>query len=133
VRGAVAFERVTFRYGPSLPDVLQEVSLTIGAGEVVALVGPSGAGKTTIASLVPRFWDVTDGRVTLDGHDVRTLSFAAVSPVLFQRLGGGGSLVEQAEAVAQEAPTGPVFVGLKGGLAVLIDALIDDLERTGRP
>ena len=76
VRGAVAFERVTFRYGPSLPDVLQEVSLTIGAGEVVALVGPSGAGKTTIASLVPRFWDVTDGRVTLDGHDVRTLSFA---------------------------------------------------------
>lgn len=60
VRGAVAFEHVTFRYGPTLPDVLEDVSLTIGAGEVVALVGPSGAGKTTIASLLPRFWDVTD-------------------------------------------------------------------------
>ncbi len=76
VRGAVAFAHVTFRYGPTLPDVLQDVSLTIGAGEVVALVGPSGAGKTTIASLLPRFWDVTDGRVTLDGQDVRNLSFA---------------------------------------------------------
>jgi subfamily B ATP-binding cassette protein MsbA len=76
VRGTVAFEHVTFRYGPSLPDVLRDVSLTIAAGEVVALVGPSGAGKTTIASLLPRFWDVTGGVVTLDGHDVRTLSFA---------------------------------------------------------
>jgi protoporphyrinogen/coproporphyrinogen III oxidase len=59
----------------------------------------------------------------------RTLSFAAVSPGLFQRLGGGGSLVEQARAVAEEAPAGPVFAGLKGGVAVLIDALVDDLER----
>ncbi len=76
VRGAVAFERVTFRYAPELPDVLRDVSLTIAPGEVVALVGPSGAGKTTIASLLPRFWDVTSGRITLDGHDVRHLSFA---------------------------------------------------------
>jgi subfamily B ATP-binding cassette protein MsbA len=56
--------------------VLRDVSLTIAAGEVVALVGPSGAGKTTIASLIPRFWDVTGGVVTLDGNDIRTLSFA---------------------------------------------------------
>ena len=74
VRGAVAFERVTFRYSPELPDVLHEVSLTIAPGEVVALVGPSGSGKTTIASLLPRFWDVTAGRVTLDGHDVRGIA-----------------------------------------------------------
>jgi oxygen-dependent protoporphyrinogen oxidase len=59
----------------------------------------------------------------------RTLSFAAVAPALFQRLGGGGLLVEQAQAVAVEAPAGPVFAGLKGGLAVLVDALVDDLER----
>jgi subfamily B ATP-binding cassette protein MsbA len=45
---------------------------------VVALVGPSGAGKTTVASLIPRFWDVTGGRILLDGHDVRTLSFATL-------------------------------------------------------
>jgi ATP-binding cassette, subfamily B, bacterial MsbA len=75
VRGAVAFERVGFRYGPELPDVLREVSMAIAPGEVVALVGPSGAGKTTVASLLPRFWDVGSGRITLDGHDVRTLSF----------------------------------------------------------
>jgi ABC-type multidrug transport system fused ATPase/permease subunit len=75
VRGAATFERVTFRYGPTLPDVLHDVSLSIAPGEVVALVGPSGAGKTTIASLLPRFWDVNSGRVTFDGHDVRALAF----------------------------------------------------------
>jgi ATP-binding cassette, subfamily B, bacterial MsbA len=74
--GEVRLEHVSFRYAPELPDALHDVSLTIASGEVVALVGPSGAGKTTIASLVPRFWDVTGGRITLDGHDVRTLSFA---------------------------------------------------------
>jgi subfamily B ATP-binding cassette protein MsbA len=76
VRGEVRVERVSFRYAPELPEVLQEVSLHIAPGEVVALVGPSGSGKTTLASLLPRFWDVTDGRITLDGHDVRTLAFA---------------------------------------------------------
>jgi ATP-binding cassette, subfamily B, bacterial MsbA len=76
VRGALAFEAVSFRYGPNLPDVLHEVSLTVAPGETVALVGASGAGKSTMASLLPRFWDVTGGRVTLDGHDVRTLALA---------------------------------------------------------
>jgi subfamily B ATP-binding cassette protein MsbA len=76
VRGVVALESVSFRYAPELPDVLRDVELRIGAGEVVALVGPSGAGKTTVASLLPRFWDTTAGRVTLDGADIRDLSFA---------------------------------------------------------
>jgi len=75
-RGAIAFEHVGFKYGEDLPEVLGDVSLSIAPGEVVALVGPSGAGKTTIASLLPRFWDVTTGSVSLDGRDVRTLSFA---------------------------------------------------------
>lgn len=75
-RGAIAFDHVGFRYGDDLPEVLRDVSLAIAPGEVVALVGPSGAGKTTIASLLPRFWDVTAGTVSLDGRDVRTLSFA---------------------------------------------------------
>ena len=74
VRGAVAFHGVTFRYADDLPDVLHEVSFAMAPGEVLALVGPSGAGKTTIAALLPRFWDVTAGRVTLDGHDVRALT-----------------------------------------------------------
>jgi ATP-binding cassette, subfamily B, bacterial MsbA len=76
VRGAVALEQVRFRYAPELHDVLTDVSFSIAPGEVVALVGPSGAGKTTVASLIPRFWDVTEGRITLDGVDVRELSFA---------------------------------------------------------
>ena len=74
VRGEVTLEDVTFTYGQSLPAVLTDVSLSIAPGEVVALVGPSGAGKTTIAALIPRFWDVTGGRILVDGHDVRTLS-----------------------------------------------------------
>jgi subfamily B ATP-binding cassette protein MsbA len=70
-RGAVALDHVHFKYQPDLPDALNDVSLQIGSGEIVALVGPSGAGKTTVASLLPRFWDVTSGRITFDGIDVR--------------------------------------------------------------
>ncbi|MEP7001764.1 MAG: ABC transporter transmembrane domain-containing protein [bacterium] len=76
VRGAVSLERVCFHYAPDLPAALSDVSFAIAPGDVVALVGPSGAGKTTIASLIPRFWDVTGGRITLDGVDIRDLSFA---------------------------------------------------------
>jgi subfamily B ATP-binding cassette protein MsbA len=74
VRGEVLVENVTFRYAQGLPDVLSNVSLTIKPGEVVALVGPSGAGKTTLASLIPRFWDVSSGRILVDGHNVKWLS-----------------------------------------------------------
>lgn len=74
VRGDVRFDSVGFRYAPELPEVLHEVSLHIAPGEVVALVGPSGAGKTTVASLLPRFWDRTSGAITLDDIDIRELS-----------------------------------------------------------
>jgi ATP-binding cassette, subfamily B, bacterial MsbA len=76
VRGAVRFEHVGFRYSNDLPEVLVDIDLSMSPGEVVALVGPSGAGKTTLASLLPRFWDVTRGRILVDGVDVRELSFA---------------------------------------------------------
>jgi subfamily B ATP-binding cassette protein MsbA len=76
LRGEVAMDNVVFSYNPDLPQVLHGVSLRIKAGEVVALVGPSGAGKTTIASLLPRFWDVTGGRITFDGVDVRDLKLS---------------------------------------------------------
>ena len=75
-RGHVRFENVHFAYAPGLPEVLGGVSFEIVPGEVVALVGVSGAGKTTVASLLPRFWDVGGGRITLDGHDVRNLALA---------------------------------------------------------
>ncbi len=74
-RGAIGFENVTFHY-PSRPEVsaLEAVDLAIRPGETVALVGPSGAGKTTIIQLIQRFWDPETGRVTIDGHDLKTLS-----------------------------------------------------------
>jgi subfamily B ATP-binding cassette protein MsbA len=76
LRGEIVVDNVRFSYNPALPEVLQGVSLRIGAGEVVALVGPSGAGKTTVASLLPRFWDVSSGRITFDGVDIRDLALA---------------------------------------------------------
>jgi subfamily B ATP-binding cassette protein MsbA len=74
LRGEVRFDAVSFRYMPSQPDVVRDISLHMAPGEVVALVGRSGAGKTTIASLLPRFWDVSAGTITLDGIDVRDLT-----------------------------------------------------------
>ncbi len=78
VRGSVTFENVTFRYleDSSLPWTLDGIDLRVAPGEVVALVGPSGGGKTTVVSLLPRFWDVDGGRVLLDGIDVRALRLA---------------------------------------------------------
>jgi subfamily B ATP-binding cassette protein MsbA len=73
-RGDIRLEHISFRYHETLPDVLHDVSLHIAPGEIVALVGPSGAGKTTVASLLPRFWDVTSGHITFDDVDVRELS-----------------------------------------------------------
>ena len=71
--GRITFENVWFRYHPDDPWALREVDVTIRPGEIVALVGPSGAGKSTFAYLVPRFWDPTEGRITLAGHDLRRL------------------------------------------------------------
>jgi subfamily B ATP-binding cassette protein MsbA len=79
VRGEVEFRNVTFRYradDATSPPTLAEFSLRIAPGEVVALVGPSGAGKTTVASLLPRFWDVESGAILLDGIDIRELKLS---------------------------------------------------------
>lgn len=68
-QGRVTFDRVSFRYGDA--PVLRDVTFDVPAGQVVALVGPSGAGKTTLVNLIPRFWDVTAGELRVDGRDVR--------------------------------------------------------------
>jgi ATP-binding cassette subfamily B multidrug efflux pump len=70
VEGRIEFDRVTFAYEPGRP-VLHDVSFVVEPGQTVALVGPTGAGKTTIANLVPRFYDATGGTVRVDGRDVR--------------------------------------------------------------
>ncbi|MCL7967778.1 MAG: ABC transporter transmembrane domain-containing protein [marine benthic group bacterium] len=71
--GGLAFHDVWFRYGQEEPWILRGLSVEVRPGEAVALVGPSGAGKTTIASLVPRFWDPTQGHITLRGTDLRRI------------------------------------------------------------
>jgi subfamily B ATP-binding cassette protein MsbA len=78
VRGEVSFDHVSFRYrdDPEAPWTLRSIELAVAPGEVVAVVGPSGAGKTTLISLLPRFWDVSQGRIRLDGVDVRELRLA---------------------------------------------------------
>lgn len=75
-RQRIQFHDVSFRYQDEW--VLQRVNLTIAAGQVVALVGPSGGGKSTLADLIPRFYDVTEGRITLDGTDIRDLTLASL-------------------------------------------------------
>lgn len=78
VRGDIAFRDVSFRYKARNTDVPSGVSLQIAAGEYVALVGPSGAGKTTLFSLIPRFYDVTAGEILLDGQDIRGIKLEAL-------------------------------------------------------
>ncbi|MEK1871181.1 MAG: ABC transporter ATP-binding protein [Rhizobium altiplani] len=72
LKGAIAYEDVSFGYNPEAP-VFEHVDLTIDAGETIAFVGPSGAGKTTICSLLPRFYEVGGGRITIDGVDIRDM------------------------------------------------------------
>lgn len=120
VRGHITLEGVSFHY-PTRPDVsaLEGVSLTIHPGETVALVGPSGAGKTTVIQLIQRFWDPATGRVTLDGIDLRDMARADFrqamalvpqDPVIFAatamdniRLGRPDASPDQVQAAARAA------------------------------
>ena len=78
VKGRVCYVDVSFHYSDDETAVLSHVSIEIPAGKSVALVGPSGGGKTTICSLLPRFYDVTGGRVTVDGQDIRSLTLKSL-------------------------------------------------------
>jgi subfamily B ATP-binding cassette protein MsbA len=136
VRGQVAMEHVSFRYKPELPLAVDDVSIHIAPGEVVALVGPSGAGKTTLANLLPRFWDITAGRITLDGTDTRSLRLADLrgaigivpqEPTLFsgtvaENIGYGRTSATEAEiiAAAQAAHADEFVARLPQGYATLV-------------
>jgi ATP-binding cassette subfamily B protein len=78
LRGAISFRAVSFCYPQSSRPVLDAVSLDIRAGEFVALIGYSGVGKTTLCSLIPRFYDVQQGAVLIDGQDVRDITLASL-------------------------------------------------------
>jgi ATP-binding cassette, subfamily B, bacterial MsbA len=109
-RGDLGFEAVAFSYRPDEP-VLRDLSIQIPAGTVCALVGPSGAGKSTFAHLVPRFFDPVEGRVTLDGIDLRDLRLADLrrnlavvvqDPVLFNDTIFNNLLIARPEATRAE-------------------------------
>ena len=74
VKGDIKFENVTFRYNDTEEDVFHDINLDVKAGDYVALVGSSGVGKTTMCSLIPRFYDATEGNVLIDGNNVRELT-----------------------------------------------------------
>mgnify|MGYP000864818025 FL=1 len=78
VKGAVGFEDVGFHYGDNDHDVLHHLNLQVRAGESVALVGPSGSGKTTLCNLIPRFYDVTEGRIRIDGKNIKDVTLQSL-------------------------------------------------------
>lgn len=78
MKQSILFDNVSFRYGKQLPYVLHNINLNVQAGEYIAFVGPSGVGKTTICSLIPRFYDVTSGKILIDGKDIRDISLASL-------------------------------------------------------
>lgn len=78
VKGKIDFKNVSFKYKEDYDHVLRNISLQINPGEYIALVGPSGAGKTTLCSLIPRFYEVTDGEIFVDGKSIRNISLQSL-------------------------------------------------------
>ncbi len=133
--GRVAFEHVSFGYCPG-PNILHDVSFHLEPGKKVALVGPTGAGKSTIAGLISRFYDPVMGRVTLDGRDLRALSLGFVrrrvalvlqEPVIFRAsiwenicYGLEGAGRDDAIAAAEAVGVDPVIRRLPGGYDCIV-------------
>lgn len=131
VQGEVRLEGVTFGYDPAVP-VIADVDLEIHEGETIAVVGPTGAGKSTIAKLLNRFYDPQVGRVTIDGHDVRDVSFESLrrqigvvpqEPFLFAgsirdnlRVGNRTMSDAELEAACRRVGLGPLLDRLPDGL-----------------
>jgi ATP-binding cassette subfamily B protein len=127
-RGVVAFEDVTFKYNLSAPPALDGVTFEVKPGQMVALVGPSGAGKTTATYMLQRFYDPQGGRVRLDGHDLRDLTFDSISGAigtvmqetsLFHTTLGDNIRYGRLEATDDEV--------LEASHAAGLDDLLDDL------
>ena len=78
VKGDIDFQDVSFRYGKENQMVLNKVNLSVPAGEYIALVGVSGVGKSTLCSLIPRFYEVTEGRICIDGHDIKDMELKSL-------------------------------------------------------
>ena len=129
IEGRVHFEDVRFGYGPEFPEVLHGLELDVAAGTTVALVGHTGAGKSTIAKLIARFYDPTEGRITIDGHDLREITQRS----LRRQLGivpqegflFGGTVAENIAFGRPEAARGEIEAAAE---AVGADRFIRELE-----
>lgn len=78
VEGTIEFKDVSFRYHPNTTEILSQINLKVQAGEYIALVGTSGVGKTTLCSLIPRFYEISDGSIKLDGRDIRDIKLKSL-------------------------------------------------------
>ncbi|MDK2967334.1 ABC transporter ATP-binding protein [Lacrimispora sp.] len=130
-KGEISFEDVSFEYPDDRNPVLSHINLTIRQGEKVALVGPSGGGKTTLCSLVPRFYDPTEGRISIDGQDIREVTLKSLrstvgvvqqdvylfSGTVFENIeyGRPGASMDDVTAAAKMAGAHEFIAGLKDG------------------
>ncbi len=108
-RGEIRYEHAAFTYDATTARALDDVSLHIQPGETVALVGPSGAGKTTLVALLPRFYELAEGRIFLDGHDVRHLTLASLRANI--------ALVSQEITLFDDTIAANIAYGAKSGAA----------------
>jgi ATP-binding cassette, subfamily B, bacterial len=138
IKGSVAFEKVTFAYGDK--PVLHDIDLQIPAGQVIALVGETGAGKTTIARLIARFYDPTDGRLTLDGVDLRSIAVAELrraivvvtqESFLFSGTVGDNLLFGRPEATREEMIAAARAIGAHDFITALPSGYDTEVRRRG--
>jgi ATP-binding cassette subfamily B protein len=130
-KGEIVFDQVSFEYPDDHNRVFRDLNLTIHPGEKLAIVGPSGGGKTTLCNLIPRFYDVSDGKITLDGEDIRKFTLKSLrgnigivqqdvylfSGTIYDNISYGkpGASREEVEEAAKRAGAHEFIMGLKDG------------------
>jgi ATP-binding cassette subfamily B protein len=132
VRGKVEFDNVTFGYEPDRP-ILQDISFTAEPGETLALVGPTGSGKTSLTALAHRFYDVWDGSIRVDGHDVRDVTQESlgenIAMVLQEPFLFTGTILENIRYSSSHASMDDVIAAAKAvGVHDVIEALPEGYE-----